>query len=52
MPPERLLFLPGAGGDVGLWEPVARGLSNAGPREFSLGRGLAGATRIQLVPYW
>jgi len=31
---ERLLFLPGAGGNASLWEPVAWGLSHAGPREF------------------
>ncbi len=39
---ERLLFLPGAGGNVGLWEPVARGLSHAGTREFLTWPGFGG----------
>ena len=40
---QRLLFLPGAGGYVGLWEPVARGLSHAGTREFVTWPGFGGA---------
>ena len=40
---ERLLFLPGAGGNVGLWEPVARGLSHPGTREFLTWPGFGGA---------
>jgi len=40
---ERLLFLPGAGGNASLWQPVASGLSHAGPREFVTWPGFGGA---------
>ena len=39
---EKLLFLPGALGNARLWEPVARGLSHAGAREFVRWPGLGG----------
>jgi len=40
---EALLFLPGAGGDKTLWEPVSAGLSHRGRRHFFSWPGLGGA---------
>lgn len=40
---ERLLFLPGAGGNTSLWKPVAEGLSHRGQRHFFSWPGLGGA---------
>lgn len=40
---EQLIFLPGAGGDASLWQPVASGLSHRGPREFVTWPGFGGA---------
>ena len=40
---ESLLFLPGAGGNTALWNPVAAGLSHPGPRDFFSWPGFGGA---------
>jgi GrpB-like predicted nucleotidyltransferase (UPF0157 family) len=41
-PPEKLLFLPGAAGDIRVWQPVAADLSHAGARQFMTWPGLGG----------
>jgi len=40
---EKLVFLPGAGGDIRLWEPVAQGLAHRGKRHFMGWPGFGGA---------
>ena len=40
---EALLFLPGAGGDTTLWQPVSAGLSHTGRRQHFSWPGFAGA---------
>jgi pimeloyl-ACP methyl ester carboxylesterase len=40
---EQLIFLPGAAGKTEVWEPVARGLSHAGRRQFVSWPGFGGA---------
>ena len=40
--PEKLVFLPGAAGNLRVWEPVARGLSHGGERRFVGWPGLGG----------
>lgn len=40
---EKLVFLPGAAGNIRVWEPVARGLTPAGAREFVSWPGFGGA---------
>jgi pimeloyl-ACP methyl ester carboxylesterase len=39
---EQLLFLPGAGGDRSLWQPVASRLAHRGPRELVTWPGFGG----------
>jgi len=39
----NLLFLPGAGGDTSLWQPVCAGLSHPGPRHIFSWPGFGGA---------
>jgi pimeloyl-ACP methyl ester carboxylesterase len=41
--PEKLIFLPGAGGKTEVWKPLARGLSHAGARQFVSWPGFGGA---------
>ncbi len=40
---EQLIFLPGAAGKTEVWEPIARGLSHAGTRQFVTWPGFGGA---------
>ena len=40
---EALLFLPGAGGDTSLWQPVSARLTHAGRRDFFSWPGFGGA---------
>src|SRR6478735_1692183 len=42
-PAETLLFLPGAGGNTALWQPVSGGLRHQGERHFFSWPGFAGA---------
>ncbi len=46
---EKLLFLPGAAGDIGVWKPVAEGLSRPGERQFVTWPGLGGAPPDEAV---
>jgi poly(3-hydroxyoctanoate) depolymerase len=46
---EKLVFLPGAAGEIGVWEPVARGLSHAGERQFVTWPGFGGTPADESV---